>query len=351
MRELLKDNMSRISVIDCTLRDGGYVNNWDFSNEFQCKTINTLINSKINIIECGFLSDQASKSDNTTLFRSVEQLNTFLAYNSLNQYNCKYALMLNLGEYSIDNILKCDRAKNCVTVIRIAFKKDEILRAKEFASLLIDKSYDVHIQPTAISHYTDEEIVEMLNIFSEINYTSISIVDTFGALSNEDVKRITRLYDKYANKMAMIAFHGHNNLSQAFSNALAFINSVSVTRDVFVDTSIYGIGRGTGNLQTEVFLAYLKNEKKYNFLVYPITNFICNEMEAFKNIMNSSNSYFYLLTAKKNMHPNYATYLIHKNYSKNEIINILERVDTSKYLVFDYEYIHNLCENLQIKSC
>lgn len=341
--------MSCISIIDCTLRDGGYVNNWKFDVNFQKSLVKSLIVSKVENIEVGFISRLSGSDEEGTHFYTIERASQFLKENAFNIQNSKFLVMMRLGEYNPDELSYCDKVENCVTGIRVMVAKDEIEVAVPVLKKILEKGYDLYIQPTIISNYTDEEVVRMLNIFSVLNYRGISIVDTFGALCEEDIKRFVYLFDKYANKDAVIGLHSHDNLGIAYKNALAFVNSVNSNRDVFVDTSVTGLGRGGGNLSTEIFLTYLKKSKGREYVVFPVNDFAARFMPDIKRNVNQNDFYAYILTAKKNMHPNYATYLITKGYSRTDIVQILELIMPDKYAAFDYKYIESLCEIYRIK--
>lgn len=341
--------MSVISTIDCTLRDGGYVNNWEFSNEFRIELLRALINAHVEIIECGFISSVSGSDAGGTHFKSVEKVNELIKENSFNISNSKFAVMMRLDEYDPDTLPACDKAQNCVNIIRVMVYKEEIPSGVQVIKKIIDKGYEVHIQPTIISHYSDEEIVNMLNAFRLVNYKSIAITDTFGALNDTDIKRITLLFDKYANKEAQLTLHCHNNLSNAYHNALAFFSSVNKNRDVCVDSSVNGIGRGAGNLSTEILLTTLKTEKNKNYLISPLKNFCDKYMGNFNGIVNKDNFYAYVITARKNMHPNYAAYLLLNSYKKHDLYKILELISPEKYETFDFEYIKSLCEIYLLK--
>lgn len=342
--------MSIVSIIDCTLRDGGYLNNWKFDVSFQKSLINSLIESNVDVIECGFISDKYGSDVDGTHFQSIEKVNEFLRQNSFNNSASKFAVMMRVEEYDVETLPVCNKAENLVTTIRVMLYKNEIKQSINILKQIIKKGYDLHIQPTIISKYTDEEIVEMLMLLKSVGYKAISIVDTFGALNENEIKRITMIFDKYANNSALLSLHCHNNLSRAYQNALAYISSVNNKRDICVDVSINGIGRGGGNLSTEIFISYLKSEKKYDYSLLPIKNFSEKEMVNFNSNIKEQDFYAYMITAKKNMHPNYATFLLINNYSKSDILKILELILPEKYECFDYNYINSLVDVYFIKN-
>ena len=341
--------MSVISTIDCTLRDGGYINNWAFDEDFKHSAVKALISSGVEIIECGFISSKSGSDENGTNFKSVEKVNEFLRQNAFNNSASKFAVMMKLGEYEPETLPECNKAENCVTVIRVMVYKNELSQAEEIIKHIIKKGYEVHIQPTIISHYTDEETVNMLKTFSNLDYKAIAIVDTFGSLNSTEIKNKTMLFDKYANKNSKLTLHCHNNLSTAYQNVQAFMASVNSKRDLYIDSSLGGIGRGAGNIATELLLSKLKTEKKSNYLISPVSSFCNKYMPNFKRNISEKDFYAYMITAKNNMHPNYATFLILNGFSRKHICKILELIIPEKYETFDFAYIKSLCEVYMIK--
>ena len=334
--------MSIISIIDCTLRDGGYLNNWQFDTNFQIKTINALTRANVDIIECGFISEQSGNDEIGTNFKSIEKVNTFLKNNGFNNTKSKFAVMMKIDEYNPDKLPPCDKIENVVSIIRVMLYKNEINQSLDKLKKIIEKGYDLHIQPTIISHYNDEEIIEMINKFNKLNYHSISLVDTFGALHTEEIKKITRIFDKFANKEAKLSLHCHNNLSKAYKNSIAFAESVASNRDIYIDSSINGLGRGAGNLQTELLITWLKTEKNMNYLVSPVKDFSLEYIQNFSRNIKEKDFYAFTITAKKNMHPNYAIWLLLQKYNRNDIQKLLTQIPPEKYETFDFQYIKNL---------
>lgn len=341
--------MSIVSIIDSTLRDGGYLNNWDFSEKFQFELIQALINANAEIIECGFISNKSGNDLNGTCYKSIEKINNVLRGNAFNNSASKFAVMMRPEEYNVADLPQCNKAENCITIIRVMLYQHEIKDSVDILKQIVEKGYELHIQPTIISKYSDEEVVKMIEGFKSVKYKAISIVDTFGSLNEISIKKITLLFDKYVNKNAIISLHCHNNLSKAYQNALAFISSVDKKRDVYVDTAVNGLGRGAGNLQTEVFMSYLKNEKNMKYSISPIKAFCEENMRNFNRNIFEKDFYAYIITAQKNMHPNYATYLLLNKYSQKDIRKILELISEEKYESFDFEYIKSLCEVYMIK--
>ena len=237
--------MRKIMVLDCTLRDGGYVNDNKFGYKNIKKIIQYLNSAKIDIVECGYLKDKIEYDKDKTEFLNAKQADTFLSPD-----NSNYTLML-LGEkYEIDNLPEQNESK--VDTIRMSFHKNSLEKIINYSYHIINKGYKLFLQPTAIMSYTDNEIIKMIQEFNKLDIESVAIVDTFGQMTPADTINKTKLFDTYLKKNIKLGIHLHNNLQTAFANAIVFLDNISEDRDVVVDTSILGIGRGAGNLPTEL---------------------------------------------------------------------------------------------------
>lgn len=334
--------MKEIQILDWTLRDGGYVNNWDFGKDNIRNIINNLKESQIDIIECGFLTNKVENNLDNTRFNSIEQIDRFIPKN---KGNSKYVCMINYGEYDIKDIPECKESS--IDGIRLVFHKNQIKEAIEYSKLLYKKGYLLFIQPMVTISYTDMELLELINQVNEINPYALYIVDSFGVMRKNDLLRIFYLIDNNLNKGINVGYHSHNNLQLAYSNAQALVE-VNTTRNLILDSSVFGMGRGAGNLNTELFVEYLNEilDNKYN--VYPLLQIIDETL----NNIYATNYWGYslphYLSSTVNCHPNYATYLSDKNnLSIKSISDILSKITDDKKSKYDLNYIEKLYKDHQ----
>lgn len=266
--------MKSIKILDCTLRDGGYINNWDFGREHILRTINKLEESNSDIIEIGFIRDEP-ENENRTVFRSIESISELILQK---KPGIGYTAMAEtVRPISFDLITP--RSPNSVDAIRVIVWKDKhdgygnvvdaLQEGYDYCKGFVDKGYDLFVQPARVEQYTDDEFESMLRMYSKLSPKAIYIVDSWGTMYNWDVLHYLEIADKVLDNRISIGFHGHNNLMQALSNSISFINA-DVDRELILDCSVYGIGRGAGNLNSEIIADYLnKNEKKnYDILSF-----------------------------------------------------------------------------------
>ena len=156
--------MKDIRVLDCTLRDGGYINNWEFGKEKSKFIINYLDKAGINYIEVGFIKE-GHPSETKTLFASFEDINAFLPENI--DHNKLFA-MITYGQFPIEKIPDAD--KSIVKGIRLIFKKQHTKAALDYCKELKKKGYKLFINPTFIDQFTDIDNFALFALVLAGNY-------------------------------------------------------------------------------------------------------------------------------------------------------------------------------------
>ena len=332
--------MRKIELLDCTLRDGGYVNNNQFGYENIKLLIKYLEQAKIDLIECGYLMDTEEEySKDKTEYRRMEELEKQKLIPKEKEF--QYTLML-LGEkYVIDRLPDC---KDPSYILRMSFHKKSLPKAMEYAKKITEKGYRLFLQPTVIMGYTEDEIKEMIRLCNEnLTLEGLAIVDTFGQMKPQDIIRLSKLFDQYLDPSIKLAFHSHNNLQMAFANAISFIENTSSNRNIVIDSSIYGMGRGAGNLPTELIANYLNEKEGKNYSLTPLLEAADNVLEKIKKEHPWGYSLPYYLSAIYACHPSYILYLLNKKTLDNKDIHeIVQMISDQKKIEYDAEYIAEL---------
>ena len=327
----------KIKLLDCTLRDGGYINNWEFSNSNIKKILTSLSISNCEIIECGYLNSKNIKEKDSTLFATPNVFDTLT--NELN-LGAEKVIMINLGDYDVDKLIP--KKKTTIDGIRLAFHKEKLDIALNEAKKIIDLGYKLYFQPMVTKNFNDLEFLTMIEKVNKLNPYAFYVVDSFGSMTIEEFKRYLILSDNNLNQSISLGYHSHNNMQLAFSNAIEMCNS-NIKRDIIIDASIYGIGRGAGNLNTELIADYLNTafSKVYNTL--PLLEIIDELLSSMMKKTPWGFSPAQFLSASFNCHPNYATYLINKN--TNHIVGVrkvLEKLPQENKFSFNKELVENL---------
>ena len=325
---------SSIEILDCTLRDGGYINNWDFKQNSIKNIIKSLADAGIESIECGFLTEKTKCSTNSTLFSNPEALSYLLPEKS----HANYTLMLNYGEVPQENIPKNEKTP---IEIRIAFKKHSLNEIKLFCNQLKDKGYTISLNPMHTSIYTRNELDLLIRIADELRPSCLTVVDTMGIMTETDTTNLFTYLDTNVNKNISLGFHSHNNLKLSMLNTKQLLN-LKLSRKIIIDSCIAGMGRGAGILKTEDITGYLNEYFGSNYNLTLISAAANKYIYPIKNKYKWEYSNTYYLSALNRCHPNYAAYLNENtNLSKEEINLIFKNIPT------DYRTIYN--ENI-IKS-
>ncbi len=337
-------NMNNIRLLDCTLRDGGYINNWNFGQKSIKKIIEKLARSNIDIIECGFVRD-VDFDKNQSIFNDVERIKEFI---SPKNKNITYVGMIDQPYISIDKIK--DNDGTSIDGFRITFHENEkeIEEALAYGQMLMDKGYKVFIQPVGTTSYSDEKLLELIKKVNKLKPFAFYLVDTLGIMYKNNLLRMYHLTDHNLDESISIGFHSHNNLQLSFSNAQELL-TLHTKRNIIIDSSVFGMGRGAGNLCTELVTQYINEniEKKYN--VVPLLEIVDEYLSKFSTESNWGYSVPYYIAAINNCHPNYASFLINKQTISVKSINtILKQLPIKKRDIYDELYIEDLYINHQI---
>jgi 4-hydroxy 2-oxovalerate aldolase len=335
-----------IKILDCTLRDGGYVNNWEFSTESTSEIIKSLIDSEIEIVECGFVSQKKGRDKNSTQFKEVHQVNELLRSMRVEKEDTNFCVMINKGEYDLDSLPEFVQEKDMISIIRYAFHKKDWRNAMEDIDIMIEKGYNVCVQAMVTLSYTDLEILQVLEEINKRDIYAMYIVDSFGAMSGDDFRRLHYLFENNLKRSIRLGYHSHNNLQLAYSNAIDFIQIKDINRVIIIDSSIHGMGRGAGNLTTELLADYLNKKKHAGYEIVPMLEMIDKYLETIYKENYWGYSIAHFLSASFGCHPNYATFLLDtKTLSIVDMQKILTLLDFSERKNFSASRIEELYIN------
>ncbi|MBR1854637.1 MAG: aldolase catalytic domain-containing protein [Lachnospiraceae bacterium] len=329
--------MNKIHILDCTLRDGGYCNEWRFGFENSKEIINGLVEANIEIIECGFITNKISYDPEVTKFTSMDQITKVIPDNREGKI---FVAMMNYGEYDVEDLPVYDGSS--IDGIRVAYHKKNRYEALELCKKIMDKGYLVFIQAMVSLAYSDEEFLEMLHLVNELEPYSFYIVDSFGMMKGKDLTRLFYMVENNLKESIWIGFHSHNNMQLAYSNAQK-LTTMQTSRNLIIDSSIFGMGRGAGNLNTELFLEYLNDNAGKDYQIRPILTLIDTILNGFYQRNYWGYSLPNYISASHNAHPNYAGYLDDKKTLTTENMNeIFDMMDDDKKITYDKKYIEEL---------
>ncbi len=329
--------MNEIRLLDCTLRDGGYCNQWRFGFENTKRIISGLVEANIDIIECGFITSKFSYDTEITKFNNIEQIAKVIPKKRERKI---FVAMMNYGEYDVNSLPDFDGTS--IEGIRVAFHKKDVNEALRLCKRIKAKGYKVFIQAMVSLCYTDEEFLSMIHKVNEIEPYAFYIVDSFGMMKRKDLTRLFYLVEHNLKEIIWIGFHSHNNMQLAYSNAQTLVG-LHTSRNLIIDGSVYGMGRGAGNLNTELFIEYLNENYDKQYQLKPLLTIIDGILDDFYRNNYWGYSLPNYISAKHNAHPNYAWFLDEKKtLTVEDMENIFQLMEKERKFSYDKEYIEDL---------
>ena len=328
----------KIHLLDCTLRDGGYVNDWNFGHHSITSIYKQLDSAGVEYIEVGFLDERRSFDPNRSIVPNTESFNKI--FKDVQKKQALPVAMIDFGTCDLSNIGDC--STSFIDGIRVIFKKEKIDAALPFCKAIKAKGYKLFIQAISVTAYSDIEMLKYVEQINEIKPYAFSIVDTYGLL---DTKWLTHYFNLIDNNLApeiIVGYHAHNNFQLAFSNSMNFLH-INTKRERVVDATVYGMGKSAGNCPIELLSMQMN---KYFDKSYDINPFLeimdVNLMPIYQKRFWGYKYNFYI-SAMQNCHPNYVQYLLDKKTLTVTSINkILSSLPDEKKLLYDETCIENL---------
>lgn len=338
MRNLSQKGNKKLNfkILDCTIRDGGYVNNWFFSTKFVREAYRLLSKSGVDVIEIGFRgTDKYFDPAKYGKFRFTSDDDILDAVNGIQ--GIKIAVMADYGRISADDFSAVSDTP--VDMVRIASHKNTIFQALEFLEKLKNKGYEVSLNAMGWANYSVYERNELVNELYNHDIDYIYAADSYGSIFPDQIESlITPLLGINNIK---VGFHPHNNLQMSFANTISAIN---LGVDI-VDSTLFGMGRGAGNLPTEILVYYMQlaNGEKYN--VIPLLNFI----ELFVMPLYKAQPWGYqlpfMLSGINKCHPNYVSKLMNlKEYNIEDICKAVEIIKEYDAVGFSPDVLDEVIE-------
>lgn len=329
-----------IKLLDCTLRDGGFINNWEFGHDKVLDIFRQLNNAKVDIIEIGYLVNKAKDGVvdlGRTRFPNTEAIKT--AFKPVEKKDSLVSAMIDYGECDAENVgLKKD---GLIDIIRVTFKQENIKDALEFARSLRDKGYEICIQPTSVTSYSKKDMRHLVKKVNKLEPKSMAIVDTYGLLRTNDLKKYFNILDEDLNKNIGIGFHAHNNQQLGFSHSMKLANK-KTDRDIYLDASLYGMGKSAGNANIELLTMELNKKHGKDYKIDHMLELIDKHILPIHGESKWGYSFNHFISTLNSCHPDYVKFLREKDLSITQINSILKNIEKDKKLRFDAKHIEDL---------
>lgn len=304
--------LKAIQIVDCTIRDGGYVNNWEFDVKMVKELYRHMSKSGVDFIELGYRN---KPSPATGIWMSVSE--DLLLDLCRGISGVPIALMIDTGKADVEQISM--RKDSAVSLYRIACHHDKIDEGIFLAESLKAKGYLTSIQLMGIAGYNNKDLESIIQPLAQSTLDYVYFADSYGSLFPADIKKYITLLKQTDKK---IGFHAHNGLQLAFANTLEALNhGIDI-----IDGTVYGMGRGAGNLPLEVLLMYFeKNMNCEQYNVMPVLDLIDRYFITMQKETPWGYSLPYMLSGIFEVHPDYAKTLVdYHEYKMDDMVKILD---------------------------
>lgn len=308
---------SRTKIVDCTIRDGGLVNNWDFSVEFVQNLYAGLNEAGVDYMEIGY-------KNSPKLLKGADQAGPwrFLNDDFLREVipekgKTKLSALVDIGRVDEEDILP--RKDSLLDLIRVACYIKDVDKALELVQTFHDRGYETTLNIMALSNVMEHELLEAFELIKDSVVDVVYIVDSYGSLDHKDMKY---LIDKFKTHLPnkRLGVHTHNNMQLAFSNTLvAAENGVEL-----LDASVYGMGRAAGNCPTELLVTHLKGTK---YELRPVLDIIERFMIPLREKEEWGYLIPYMITGTLDEHPRSAMAL-RASDDKDKVVDFYDKLTT-----------------------
>ena len=325
----------KIELLDCTLRDGAYITNSKFGVSAVKGIIKKMQDAHVDIIECGWLKDKAHEVG--SVFYHVPA--------DLEQYLLKkipsatYVVMIDWDRYNTDNLPPYDGKS--IDAIRVVFPHGRHREGIEVGKRIREKGYKVFFQAANTLAYSNADLIDLAACMNKFSPVSLSVVDTFGAMYADDLERIVRLLDYELDRKIKLGFHSHNNQQLSFALSMKFVELLqNSARNIVVDSSLCGMGRGAGNATTELVAAYLNRKQHAAYDLDEIMDAIDMYMQEFQQKYTWGYSTPYFISGLYQCHVNNIAYLLnnHRTNAK-DMRNIISSLSQEERRKYDYDLL------------
>ena len=338
-----------IYTLDCTLRDGGYYNNGNFSIDLVNKYLKSMSDLNMDFVEIGFRSLQNNN------FKGPYAYSSEIFLDSINlPENLKLGVMVNASEIirdeklsyeSLTKLFVRNSSESKVKLVRIACHYHEFNEATKSIKFLKDKGYVVGLNLMQIAQCSDKEIESVGKISSETNLDVLYFADSLGGMDPKKVEKIISLLK--LNWKGPVGIHTHDNMGLALQNTLK-AKKLGAT---WLDSTVMGMGRGPGNAKTEELMINLPEKINGLANIISLIDLIDKYFKPLKQKYDWGKNIFYFLSGKYNIHPTYIQKMINDSrYDTNDILAVIEKLKDVGSRKFNVSFLNNMLNFYESKA-
>ncbi len=331
----MNDNqLANFEILDCTIRDGGYMNNWNFDRKLVREVYRSLSNSGVDFVEIGFRGNEKYFNPSQYglwRFSREEDIRDVTA----NIKGARLAIMADYGKIDLDDF--CNARDSLIELVRVAVNKSNLKEAIILLEGIKNKGYKVSLNAMGYANYTKDECRHLLGMIKSAEIDYIYVADSYGSMFPNQIKSIFEPLMTLPN--IKVGFHPHNNLQMAFANALEAIRCGVHA----IDSTIYGMGRSAGNLPTEIIVSFLEKMERGRYNSVPVLNIIDRYFVKLQAESKWGYQLPYMLSGMFQCHPNYAKALVDlREYTIEDIRKAMEYITKQNPVGFSKPVIDNI---------
>lgn len=332
--------MRTVNVLDVTLRDGGCVNDFNFGQAYMDKILSALEASGVECIELGYIDSRKGTEQGRTQYCSERVIPQYFLKSK--KPGVTYLVMMDYGKFDID--LLRPREETGIDGIRLAFHKKNRFDMPAIGRRIMENGYKFFVQPMITLRYSDAELLELIDMVNRElpDASGFYIVDSFGEMRPNDMNRIMNLVDHNLLPSMPLGFHSHNNLQMSYSNAVSLLQ-FPTNRDIMLDCSIMGMGKGAGNLSTELLIEHMNLFYGKKYRTEPLLSVIDTVINQIRTEYNWGYAVEYYLSSINHCTPSYAGHFYNKHMLPiDQVAELLSLIREDKKISFDKDYAEQL---------
>lgn len=329
--------MKTMKLLDCTLRDGGYYNNWDFNHDLVQRYLNAMALAGVDIVEIGFRTLARSPFKGALSHSTERYLNTLEIPDSI-----EIAIMVNASEFfqnkqvSLDAVesLFLDASASRISLVRLAAHYEEIIRIGPVIYRLRELGYRVVLNLMQAGSISDSSLQSVSEYLSTTGIEALYFADSFGNMGHVDIERVFSLFR--TNWSGPIGFHSHDNMFSALGNSLFAIEKGAS----WLDATVMGMGRGAGNAKLEEIILELCRKYAMDYQLAPVLDLMDKDFKRLKEQYSWGANPLYYVAASYNIHPTYVQEMLSDGrYSYNDVMSAIDFLRSADGRKFEKERI------------
>ena len=320
-----------VEILDCTIRDGGYITEWNFDKHMVQDVYEASSKAGVDIFEIGYIGNE---NDDVGTWKKCLPKDVAEVVNGSD--GAKIAAMVDFKR--IDELEIPSSDETDVDLIRLALHKNQVEESIKYLEKIKELGYELSVQAMGITGYSEQEIIQMLEMLGKNkNVDYLYIADSYGSITPQELTDLIKIFKSRAD--CKIGFHPHNNLQLGLANTLTAIEEGI---DI-VDGTLYGMGRGAGNLPLESLIAFLSKKIKDKYNPLPLLEVIDLYFVQLKEEYSWGYNLPYLLSGIYECHPYYTKNLVdYREFTIEDILKAVRKINNINPIGFSQELLDTL---------